>query len=380
MKIVCSKGELLQGVQTVQTAVSTKSTLPILSNFLLDVEKTAIKLTATDLEVGIHTLINGQIIKAGNITIPARKFAEIIRELPEEKVEIQSDDSSQITITCGKSHFLVNGLPKEDYPLLPEFQEEKAFQIDKITLEKMFKRTTFAASTDETRYVLNGVFFLVAKEKTTMVATDGRRLAYISAKSSTLSDSEASAKNKLSSPVKSQVIIPTKAVNQLIRLLSETKEEVVKVSIAENQVGFKIKDTVLISRLIEGNFPNYEQVVPKAHKVQLKLKTKEFLQVTKRISLLVSEKAGSVKYNLERGTMKVSSVSPGLGSAEEEITTEYNGESLEIAFNPAYVLDALKAVDAEEVYFELTAPLNPTVIRPVGEEESFCVLMPMRIE
>lgn len=369
MKIVCSKGELLQGVQTVQTAVSTKSTLPILSNFLLDVEKTAIKLTATDLEVGIHTLINGQIIKAGNITIPARKFAEIIRELPEEKVEIQSDDSSQITITCGKSHFLVNGLPKEDYPLLPEFQEEKAFQIDKITLEKMFKRTTFAASTDETRYVLNGVFFLVAKEKTTMVATDGRRLAYISAKNSTLS-----------TPVKSQVIIPTKAVNQLIRLLSETKEEVVKVSIAENQVGFKIKDTVLISRLIEGNFPNYEQVVPKAHKVQLKLKTKEFLQVTKRISLLVSEKAGSVKYNLERGTMKVSSVSPGLGSAEEEITTEYNGESLEIAFNPAYVLDALKAVDAEEVYFELTAPLNPTVIRPVGEEESFCVLMPMRIE
>lgn len=388
MKIICSKDELLKGVNLIQLAVSTKTTLPILSNFLIESEKEIIRLTSTDLEVGIHTFVSGQVVKTGQVTVPAKKFAEIIHELPNAKIDIQSDKSNRVSITCANCHFLINGLPKEDYPLLPEFKEEKALTLPRVTLQKMLKKTSFAVSTDETRYVLNGVFFTInpasprgepqpKTEQTTasMVATDGRRLAYI----------KTSFSEKIDTPL--QVIIPTKTVNKLMDLLGRNEVENVSVSVTENQVGFKIpdqagKDTILISRLIEGTFPNYEQVIPKSYDIQLKLNTKDFLQVTKRASLLVSEKGGSVKYSLANNTLKVSSISPGLGEVEEKMAIEYQGESFEIAFNPVYILDALKAMDSEEVFFELTAPLNPGLLHPVSKdkEEYLCVLMPMRIE
>jgi DNA polymerase-3 subunit beta len=393
MRIICSKTELLQGVNVIQLAVSPKTTLPILSNFLVDSEKGIIKLTSTDLEVGIRTSVTGQVVKTGQVTIPAKKFAEIIRELPDAKIEIQADESNRIRITCANSHFLINGLPKEDYPLLPEFKEERAITIPQIILQKMLKKTSFAVSTDETRYVLNGVFFAIPpqpkadREKETekrattvsMVATDGRRLAYIK---TTLDVPTGQRTNGM------QVIIPTKTVAKLIDLLAGNNEENILVSITENQVGFKIKDTILISRLIEGTFPNYEQVIPKSYNIRLKLNTKDFLQVTKRVSLLVSEKGGSVKYSLSNNKLKTSCISPGIGEAEEEMVIEYQGNPFEIAFNPVYILDALKAMDSEEVFFEFTAPLNPGLLRPFKDksvdhdlrEEHLCVLMPMRIE
>jgi len=373
MKIVCSKTELLQGVEIIQLGVSTKTTLPILSNFLIEIEKEIIKFTSTDLEVGIRTLVPGQVIKTGQITIPAKKFAEIIHELPDAKVEIQADESNRISIICANSHFLLNGLSKEDYPLLPEFKEEKALTVPRVILQKMLKKTSFAVSTDETRYVLNGVFFVVqtgTKETfALMVATDGRRLAYIK-----------SSLESVAQPI--QVIIPTKTVIKLSDLLAQDKEENILLNVTENQVGFKIKDTVLISRVIEGTFPNYEQVIPKSCNIRIKLNTKDLLQVTKRISLLVIEKGGSVKYSLNNNLLKVSSIAPGIGEAEEKMTIEYTGNPFEIAFNPAYILDALKAIDSEEVFCEFTGPLNPGLLRPVnkGKEEYLYVLMPMRIE
>lgn len=374
MRIICSKQNLLQGVETVQMAVSPKITLPILSNFLLETEKDKIKLSGTDLEVGICTFTPVEIIKPGNITIPAKKFFEIIRELPDEKIEINTDESNRITIICAQSHFLINGLSKEDYPLLPEFKEDKAIALPRTTLQKMLKKTSFAVSTDETRYVLNGVCLIFDNTQIKMVATDGRRLAYIS--------EELNPDGSVGAGKQMQVIIPTKAANQLIHLLTESGEETVKMSIGENQIGFKINSTILISRLIEGNFPNYEQVIPKNYVLQLKLNTKEFLQVTKRVSLLVSDKGGSVKYDLKGNILRVSSISPGIGEAEEKMVAQAHPENLqlEIAFNPTYVLDVLKVIDSEEIYLELTSSLNPGVIRPSSKEEYLCVLMPMRLE
>lgn len=374
MRIICSKQNLLQGVETVQMAVSSKITLPILSNFLLETEKDKIKLSGTDLEVGICTFTPVEITKPGNITIPAKKFFEIIRELPDEKIEINTDESNRITIICAQSRFLINGLSKEDYPLLPEFKEDKAITLPKKTLEKMLKKTSFAVSTDETRYVLNGVCLIFDNTQIKMVATDGRRLAYIS--------EELNPDATVGVGKQMQVIIPTKAANQLMHLLTESGEETVKVSIGENQIGFKINNTILISRLIEGNFPNYEQVIPKNYVLQLKLNTKEFLQVTKRVSLLVSDKGGSVKYDLKGNILRVSSISPGIGEAEEKMVAQARPENLqlEIAFNPTYVLDVLKVIDSEETYLELTSSLNPGVIRPSSKEEYLCVLMPMRLE
>ncbi len=374
MRITCSKQNLLQGVETVQIAVSPKVTLPILSNFLLETEKDKIKLSGTDLEVGICTFTPVEIIKPGNITIPAKKFLEIIRELPDEKIEINTDESNRITITCAQSRFLINGLSKEDYPLLPEFKEDKAISLPQTTLEKMLRKTSFAVSTDETRYILNGVCLIFNNTQIRMVATDGRRLACIS--------EELKEKPSITSGKTMQVIIPTKAANQLMHLLTESGEEIVKVSIGENQIGFKINNTILISRLIEGNFPNYEQVIPKNYVLQLKLNTKEFLQVTKRVSLLVSDKGGSVKYDLKGNILRVSSISPGIGEAEEKMVAQPRPENLqlEIAFNPTYVLDVLKVIESEEIYLELTSSLNPGVIRPSGKEDYLCVLMPMRLE
>lgn len=374
MRIICSKQNLLQGVETVQMAVSPKITLPILSNFLLETEKDKIKLSGTDLEVGICTFTPVEIIKPGNITIPAKKFFEIIRELPDEKIEINTDESNRITIICAQSHFLINGLSKEDYPLLPEFKEDKAIALPRTTLQKMLKKTSFAVSTDETRYVLNGVCLIFDNTQIKMVATDGRRLAYIS--------EELNPDATVGAGKQMQVIIPTKAANQLMHLLTESGEETVKMSIGENQIGFKINSTILISRLIEGNFPNYEQVIPKNYVLQLKLNTKEFLQVTKRVSLLVSDKGGSVKYDLKGNILRVSSISPGIGEAEEKMVAQAHPENLqlEIAFNPTYVLDVLKVIDSEEIYLELTSSLNPGVIRPSSKEEYLCVLMPMRLE
>ncbi len=366
MKITCSKEQLLQGLEMVQVAISTKSTLPILSNFLVETQKTKIILTSTDLEVGIRTSLPCQVLTEGSTTIPARRFVEIVRELPEDKVEITIDKENRASITCGKARFLINGLPKEDYPILPEFKEDLAFNLPKELVQRMLKKTSFAVSTDETRYVLNGVFLTINDKEVKMVATDGRRLAYI---------------NETAHPSAShKAIIPTKAVNELMHLLANSKEEAVKISIAENQIGFKFDETVLISRLVEGSFPNYEQVIPKSFGIQLKLRTKEFLQATKRVSLLATEKGGSVKYSLKQNVLKISTTMPGVGEAEEEMVVTYKDNPLEIAFNPGYVLDALKVIDSEEVYFELTAPLNPGVLRPSSNEKYIYVLMPMRVE
>ena len=374
MQITCRRDELLRGIQTVQSVVGIKSTLPVLANILLEAKGKKMDMTATDLEVGVKCSVNVEVSEPGAITLPARTLSEVVRELPSEDLKIRVDEKSRVEINSGQAVFNLMGLPREDYPVLPKFKTDGEFPIDRKLLSEMIKKTIFSVSQDETRYVLCGIYFRVEKGKIKMASTDGRRLSYIS------KDIEIDKKKE------AKAIIPTKAVNELNRILSQigTKEETeedgkVKISIEENQVGFMINDTVLISRLIEGHFPNYEQVIPRKSDIKLKISTEELLQATKRVALLTTEKSNSIRYSLKKDKLLISANTEGLGEARDIVGIDYAGEEMEIAYNPQFLIDILRNIGCEEVFLELTNSLNPCLIRPTTGEDYISIVMPMRI-
>lgn len=371
-KVICSKSELLRGVALIQSAISPKATLPILSNFLMEVKKNKIKLSATDLQIGVNCIVRGEILAEGYLTLPAKRFADIIRELPEKDVEIYSTegehDTSNIYIQCGKARFMLTEISLEDYPVLPEFKEEKSFEVKKDIFQDMIKKTIFAISTDETRYVLNGLYLLSEGKTLKAVSTDGRRLAYVTKK------------EVFGGPGEIKAIIPTKAINELSRILASETAETVKTSIEENQIAFKIGETVLVSRLIDGTFPNYEQVIPKEISINIKINTEEFLGATKRVAVLSGERTSqSVKYVFSENKLKISASFPGVGQAEDELEINYSDAPIEVAYSPGYILDALKNIETAEIELQLSNPLSPGILRPAGQEDYLYILMPMRL-
>ncbi|MDR1942483.1 MAG: DNA polymerase III subunit beta, partial [Endomicrobium sp.] len=282
MKVICAKEELLKGIQTVSPIASSKSTLPVLSNFLFETEGDKIKLSSTDLEIAVKCHIKGEIVEEGAITIPAKRFADIIKELSSEaEIEIKADDTNQINVRSGKSKFTLTGISKTEYPVIPDFPKENNFTVNKILFSGMLKKTSFAVSKDSQRYVLNGVYFIVEEGKLKMVATDGRRLAYV-----VCEDIEAK--------VKSKAIVPTKAINDMLRLISsDDKSETIKIGISDNQCAAEIGEVIFLSTLIEGVFPNYEQVIPKKTESQVKLNVKDTLTAVKQMALLTGDKLSS---------------------------------------------------------------------------------------
>lgn len=374
MKVTCSKSELVKGVQTVQTAITGKGGLPILSNILIETDDSLnnrLKLISTDLEVGIKCTIAADIARKGAVTLPAKKFGDIVRELPDKDIKIEVSKENKVVISCDKIIFKVVGLPKDEFPILPEFKHENKFTVKQTVLKDIIKKTIFAISTDETRYVLNGLYLQTSNNKIEVVSTDGRRLAYILG--GTLPKSGK----------KTNIIIPAKAINELNRIL--TREGDVTISFSENQVSFELDNILLVSRLIEGRFPNYEQVIPKSSAVKLKINTQGLLDAVKRISLLAPEKAESIKLALSDNKMMISATSQGVGEAEEEVPLVYKGNSFEVAYNPRYIGDVLKNIETEVVRLEFTDASSPAVIKPELKEKEkdkdnyLCVIMPMRL-
>jgi len=367
MQIVCSKSELIKGIQTVQSAVSTKNTLPVLSNILLETKTNQLKLASTDLEVGVRCLIKAEIVKEGALTVPAKTFSDFVRTLPDKEISIKAEESTKIEIRCGKARCVLLGLPKEDFPVLPEFPEQNAIVLESKVLREMIRKSSYSMSTDETRYILNGLYFILDKGSVKMVATDGRRLAYIARE---IADKKNSA----------QVIIPSKAVREVERLLGAegVGVEQVSISVTENQVAFKVGDTVIISRLIEGHFPNYEQVIPKTSTIHIQMATKDLLTMTQRAALGSGDRGGAVKFILDKGRLRAIGTAQGRVEVEDELPVEYDGVSLEIAFNPFFVQDVLKNIESGQVVMEFSTALNPGVIKPIGDDQSIAVIMPMR--
>lgn len=366
MKFTCKRSDLAHGVQTVLNAVSSRNTLPILSNILVETDKNVIRLTTTDLEVSIKCQIPAEVSSSGSITIPAKRLSEIVRELPDSEISLSVSDNAVVTLVCEKTRFKINGLPKDDYPVLPKVKSDKGFNLAKKTLQGMIKKTIFAVSTDETRYVLNGVFFIVEGQTMRLVATDGHRLAMIE---HTL---EKNPNQKFN------YIVPAKALQELSKILGEEGE--VNIQINDNQIIFENPEVVLMSRLIDGQFPNYDQVIPKQSDKHISCNKDFLLSATRRVSLMASDKSSSIKYTISANQLMITANTPEVGEAQEEMEINYTGETITIAFNAKYVIDVLKNITSETCLMELSTNLNPGVFKPETKDEVYvCIVMPMRV-
>jgi DNA polymerase-3 subunit beta len=363
MKFRISKEAFLDGLQKVQHVVSTRTTLPILSNVLLVAREGRLRFTTTDLDVGITGSVEAQIEKEGATTLPAKRLVSIVRELPSSEVEVSVDSKNHAQIRSGPSFFKIIGLGEAEFPPLPDFEGAKEFRIPQIALRDGLKKTSYAISTDETRYVLNGIFTSFRDGKMTLVATDGRRLAMVD------TDLEFPASHE------TDVIIPTKAVQELQRLLGDAGEVLVRLS--DSQISFQVGDNLLVSKLIEGNYPNYRQVIPADSNERIVISREALLETVRRVSLLSSDKSNSVKLVFSENHIEVTANSPDVGEAQESMDVIYQGAPMQIAFNPEFLQAPLRNLDAEEVYLDLIDEMSPGVLRIEG---SFLyVLMPMRV-
>lgn len=363
MKFTISKLSFLDALQQVQHVVSSRTTLPILSNVLIEAKGNQLTLTTTDLDVGVSGTVMADVEKEGATTLPAKRLVAIIRELPAENVEISVDSKNHASIKSGPSFFKIIGLGEDEFPPLPKFEDAKEFKMPQEVLLDSLKKTSYAISTDETRYVLNGIFTSFKDGKITLVATDGRRLAMV--------------ENDLEFPAshETDVIIPSKAVNELQRLLS-TKGEVV-IRLSDSQIAFDINGNFLVSKLIEGNYPNYRQVIPNNTLERIQVNRESFLETVRRVSLIASDKSNSVKLTFGANSIDVMANTQDVGEATERVDVTYSGAEFAIAFNPEFLMAPLKSLDADEIYLDLIDEMSPGVIRIEG---SFLyVIMPMRV-
>jgi DNA polymerase-3 subunit beta len=363
MKLAVTKESLLEGLQRIQNVVSTRPTLPILTNALLEADEEGLWLTTTDLEVGIRCRVDARVEKPGATTIPARKLVSIIRELPNSEIVIDVDSKNAASIRCGASYFKIFGLPKEEFPSFPEFKEPNSLTLKQSELKDGLRKTSYAISTDEARYVLNGILFSLLDNKLTLVATDGRRLA--------LFDSDL----EFPKSHERDFILPTKAVTELQRLLTEDGEVVI--SSSENLVAFELNGTRLVSKLVEGNYPNYRQVIPGEAKERVSLEREAFHNCVRRVSILSSDKTSSVRLNFTKNNLDITANTPEVGEAKESMSINYKGRDISIAFNPEFLMDPLRNLPNDEIYLELIDDLSPGVIKI--QTPFLYVIMPMRV-
>ena len=362
MKIKTTKENLLIGIQAVQNIVSSKATLPILSNMLIETKANALKLNTTDLDIGISCEIPVSIQEEGGITIPAKRFSDIVRELPPGDAVITTKKNNQIDIEGENCRFKLIGLPKEEFPKFPEFKDKEAVLIDQGVFKEMLHLTSFAVSHEESRYVLNGLLFEITGNSMRIVATDGRRLAKIEKKIQSAAEKNIS------------VIIPLKAVMEILRNLKDTGN--VSIVTGANQVLFDINGILIATRIIEGEFPNYNQVIPKEATPKVKMKTQDLLSAIRRANLLATPDFQAVKFEVFNDKLVVSKTTPDIGESREEISVEYGGQELIVGFNPQYLIDVLKNIAEEKIEFELVASDKPGVIR-LGDY--LYLALPMRI-
>lgn len=368
MNLTISKEQLINGLQAVQNVVSTRTTLPILSNVLLRADGDRLEFTATDLDVTITSAVEAKVKKGGASTVPVKKLFGIVRELASAEIDLQVDEKNVCSIQSGASFYKINGLSADEFPPPPKFGDDRKVTLPQETVRGMMKKTSFAISSDESRYVLNGIFISLKDHKMTMVATDGRRLA--------LADEEVDVSEKS----QGEFIVPSKAVNELNRLLQDKGE--IEMRYADNQAAFALKDEkgatiLIISKLIEGNYPNYRQVIPAETKERVALVREEFLHALRRAEIMTSEKSNSVKLNFGKNRLEITANSPEVGEAKETLAINYKGPEMAIAFNPKYMIDPLNALANDEVFLELIDELSPGVLKINGP--FLYVVMPMRL-
>jgi len=368
MNLTITKEQIINGLQAVQNVVSTRTTLPILSNVLLRAEGDRLEFTATDLDVTVACGVEAHVKKPGSSTVPVKKLFGIVRELSNSEIDLEVDDKNVCSIRSGASFYKINGLSADEFPPLPKFKDDKKVVLQQETVKGMLRKTSFGISTDESRYVLNGIFISLKDHKMTMVATDGRRLALV--------DEEVDVSEKS----QGEFIVPAKAVAELNRLLQD--KGVIEIHYSDNHASFTLKNDkgfsiLIVSKLIEGNYPNYRQVIPGEVKERVSLMREEFLHALRRAEIMTSEKANSVKLAFGKNNLAITANSPEVGEARESLAINYKGKEMAIAFNPKYLIDPLNALANDEVFIELIDELSPGVLKINGP--FLYVVMPMRL-
>lgn len=364
MEVVIDRDAFLKGLQMVQNIVEPRQTLPILANVLLEAAGDSVRLTATDLEVGARVSVPAKVGAKGAITVSARKLAEIVKELPAAAVALKVSENVTVTLRCGGATYRMVGLAPDDFPPVVPAAPQSWVSIEAKVLRDMLTQTSFAVSHDETRYALNGVLFTFQGKDVRMVATDGHRLA-LSTRS--LGQGVAGATG----------IVPRKAVTEIMRVIGAGEE--VQLAITENQFVLQMPNFVMTARLIEGQFPNYEAVIPKGHPGRLTTARAGLSSALRRVAVMAEERNKPVKLALSPASLKVSASSQELGEAEEILDVDYAGEEMVIGFNSRYLLEAMAALEKDQVVLEIKDAQSPGVIKSVEGEGYCCVIMPMRI-
>ena len=363
MKIRVSKENLLKGIQIVQNIVSSRATLPILSNMLIETKGNRLKLNTTDLDIGISCEIPVETTEEGAITIPTKRFSEISKELPSGDISIGTKKNNQVDIEGKNCRFKLIGLPKDEFPKFPAFRDKEVLNLKNGMFRDMLRLTSFAVSHEETRYVLNGVLLEISGKTIRMVATDGRRLSKV--------------ENLLEKEAKKDVsvILPLKTVQEIYRNLNN-EDGFVSFVLGENQVLFDIEGVLIASRLIEGEFPDYNQVIPKPFSPKIKVQTQEFLSAIKRANLLATPDFQAIKFEVFTDKMVISKTTPDVGESREEVPIEYGGKELIVGFNPQFFIDFLKNIEEGNVNLELLGPDKAGVMRL---KNYLYLALPMRI-
>jgi DNA polymerase-3 subunit beta len=367
MKFTIGKPDFIKVLQRIQGIVEKRNTMPILANVLLDASKGKVTIMATDLEVFIRDAAQAGVSEEGSVTVNARKVFEIAKELPGDQIDVSTGKDDKLTLKAGKARFNIMGLPAKEFPSFPEPDEGALQPIDGETMRNMIEKTSFAVSTDETRYNING--FLLEREdgRIKMVATDGHRLALV------VSEGDNIAKGQ-----KEGVLLPRKGVMEMKKVLDE-KEGGFFLGISQKNAVMKRDNTVITVRLLEGEFPDYRRVIPKDNDKKVSAKREDLLASLKRVSILSTDKIKGVKFGFSDSRLVLSSSSPEIGEATEEVDINYSEDEIEIAFNARYFIDVLEALKDEEVSINLKDSLSPGIIRPAGGEDYTYIIMPMRL-
>jgi DNA polymerase-3 subunit beta len=362
--------ELTNGLYRAQVIVEKKTAMPILSNALFEASGDGkLSITATDLEVGMTCDHKASVNKEGSITISARHLYEIVKNLPGSTVTIKKLDNNWAEITCEKVEYKIMGMAADEFQGLPSIKNAKMFKVNPAVMKDMIDKTVYAVSTDETRYNLNGSYLEKIENGFRMVATDGHRLSMIDAK---LADDPENV------TFGEGVIIPKKGLMEIKRLV-ESEEGECLLGIDGSNMVFKVNDVTLVMRLLDGQFPEYQQVVPDSQKITLNIDRKQLVDSLRRVSILSSDRTLGLKLTLKQGVLRVNTSNPDLGEAKEDIEIEYNGSGMNVGFNARYLLDALATICTDSVDLSLEDDLSPGVFRPAGELAYTCVVMPMRL-
>lgn len=368
MEIKATRGNFLATLYWTQTIVERRNTMPILANVLLEAHKGTIRVTATDLEVGVRGSVEGNTLRDGSVTVNAKKLYEIIREVPNEEIHLKSLENDWVEIRSGKSLFKIVGMNPREFPQFPNFSREGLTTVPASTLRQMIEGTIFSVSTDETRYSLNGVYVEEAQAgKVRLVATDGHRLAF-------------DERNLGSLGLAKGVILPRKGLAELKKLLESGDEGTVAIGFREN-MGLVVREQVeLFMRLIDGDFPDYTKVIPQGNENIAHMEHEELLQALRRVSILSSERYKGIKMEFKENRLSISANNPDLGESVEEVEIEYKGKPLSIGFNARYLVDVLHVLGTDgEVQMELKDELSPSLVKKSGYEGYLYVLMPMRL-